>query len=70
MVLYIIVGALSFIVGGLAYRLYFRSDGVLQIDHSDPEKDVYQININDLEALSKKKRFLLKVDNNAAISPK
>lgn len=42
--------------------------GTLRIDHSNPEKDVYRIEIDDLEALSRKKRVILDVDNSAILS--
>lgn len=44
--------------------------GTLKIDHSDPEKDIYRIDINDLDKLSKKKLIVLKIDNNADLSQK
>ena len=44
--------------------------GTLKIDHSDPEKDIYRIDINDLDKLSKKKLIVLKVNNNADLSQK
>lgn len=44
--------------------------GTLKIDHSDPEKDIYRIDINDLDKLSKKKLIILKIDNNANLSQK
>lgn len=43
--------------------------GTLMIDHSDPEKDRYLFDLGDnLDKLSKKKRIILKVDNNADLS--
>ena len=42
--------------------------GTLRIDHSNPEKDVYRIEINNLEDLSRKKRIILDVDNSAILS--
>ena len=42
--------------------------GTLRIDHSNPEKDVYRIEINNLEDLSRKKRVILDVDNRAILS--
>lgn len=39
--------------------------GVLRIDHSNPDKDVYRIEIDDLDKLSKKKRVYLRIDHNA-----
>lgn len=44
--------------------------GTLKIDRSDPEKDIYRIDINDLDKLSKKKLIILKIDNNADLSQK
>ena len=42
--------------------------GTLRIDHSNPEKDLYRIEINNLEDLSRKKRVVLDVDNSAILS--
>lgn len=63
--------ALGLIIGGLVVLIYYRCvtiSGVLQIDHSDPDKDIYQINLNSLDDLAKKKRVVLKVDNNAKLN--
>lgn len=45
-----------------------RTAGTLKIDHSNPEKDVYRLEIDDLECLSKKHKIVLKVDNRANLS--
>ena len=42
--------------------------GMLRIDHSNPEKDVYRIEIDDLDDLAKKSRVVLKVDHDAYLS--
>ena len=42
--------------------------GILRIDHSNPEKDVYRFDIDDIDSLSNKKRIVLKIDNNADLS--
>lgn len=42
--------------------------GTLRIDHSNPEKDVYLLEINDLDVLSRKKKVILDVDNSAILS--
>lgn len=48
----------------LIIRLIVGSSGVLVVDTSDPEKDVYTININgDLHKLPKKKIVLLTVSS-------
>lgn len=44
--------------------------GVLKIDRSYPEKDVYRIELDDLDMLAKKKRIILKVDADANLSHK
>ncbi len=50
---------------------YLRSGfGVLRIDHSDPDKDVYRLDIDKIDDISKKKRVLLKVDHHADLSQK
>lgn len=45
-------------------------DGVIRIDQSNPEKDIYRLDIDDIDKLSKKKRILLKVDVHADLSQK
>ena len=62
---------LGLIIGSLVVLIYYRCvtiSGVLRIDHSDPDKDIYQINLNSLDDLAKKKRVVLKVDNNAKLN--
>ena len=44
--------------------------GVLKIDRSNPNKDVYRFDVEDLDGLVKKKFITLKVDNNADLSQK
>ena len=45
------------------------SDGILQIDKSDPEKDTYRLMLsNALEDLGEKKKVTLSVDANASLS--
>lgn len=44
--------------------------GVLRIDHSNPEKDIYRFDVDDIDRLSKKKRITLSIDNNADLSRK
>ena len=48
--------------------LYFRTgSGTLKIDHSNPEKDVMQIEVNSA-IKSTTRRFILNVDHNADLS--
>ena len=61
---------LGLIIGSLIVLIFqhcITASGELLIDHTDPEKDIYRINVNNLDDLSKKKRVILKVDNNAKL---
>lgn len=67
---WLVLGA---IVGGIVTHaiFYIRARaGTLKIDHSNPEKDVYRFDIDDIDALAKKRVIVLKVDNKADLSPK
>lgn len=71
--LYIICGLVGTLIGSIISNIIFYAlsgSGTLRIDHSDPEKDVYRIEIDDLDNLSKHKRVILKVDNHADLSQK
>lgn len=59
-----VIGAIVFAI----IRLVFVTDGTLRIDHSDPEKDVYRLEIDNLEKLAKKSRLELKIDHDAHLS--
>lgn len=63
---------LWFVVGVFIGSIIFydRSSGTLRIDHRNPEKDVYRIEIDNLDNLAKKRRVVLKVDNHADLSQK
>ena len=60
----VIVGVL---ITWIIYRLK-TIHGILKIDTSNIEQDIYRICIDDLDNLSKKKRVVLKVDPNATLS--
>lgn len=45
-----------------------RASGTLKIDHSNPEKDVYRFEIDDLSKLDNKSRIVLKIDHDAKLS--
>lgn len=53
----------AIIIHGLKGKL-----GVLKIDHSNPEKDVYRLEIGDLDKLNGKKHIVLKIDHDADLS--
>ena len=44
-----------------------KSDGKLRIDSSNPEKDVYRLELDSLDDLPKKKKIVLIVDKNAKL---
>jgi hypothetical protein len=44
--------------------------GVLRIDHSNPQKDLYLFEIDEIEKLNKKKCVILKIDHKANLSQK
>lgn len=69
--LFVLIGLLvGSIISNIIFFIRYRTVGTLRIDHSDPVKDVYRIEIDDLDGLSKKKHVILKVDNNADLSQK
>lgn len=60
---------IAFILGFVLGWLYPRKTiGTLKIDHSDPEKDQYQLEISNLDILDKKTEISLRVDNDADLS--
>lgn len=68
--LWYVVGILIGCIINILICRAHSSSGTLRIDHTNPEKDVYRIEVNDLDKLSKKKRIILKVDNHADFSQK
>lgn len=64
-----LITAVACLVFNFIYLRLF-TDGTLQIDTSNPGKDVYKIVINDLDSLSKKKRIVIKVDTDVDLSHK
>ena len=51
-----------------AIVIHLRSaHGTLRIDHTDPEKDIYRIEIDNLDALRTKSQVILMVDNDAVL---
>ena len=68
--LYFTIGV---IVGAIGYAIcqrMFVTHGTLRIDHSNPEKDVYRFEIDDLEKLNRKAYVELKIDHHADLSQK
>ena len=44
--------------------------GTLRIDHSDPNKDMYRLELDDLDVLTRKKLVILDIDHHANLSQK
>lgn len=67
---YLIIFASCFVssIVTMIFMYLTSARGTLRIDHSNPEKDVYRIEIDNLEDLSRKKRVILNVDNSAILS--
>ena len=61
----IITAVVSFLAGVVVDRIVYNSlhtVGTLNIDKSDPEKDSYSFDVDDLDKLSTKKVIILKVN--------
>ena len=63
-----IVGSLIGSVVTIIYHKMVYASGTLRIDHSNPEKDTYRFEIDNLESIHKKKRITLVIDHNANLS--
>ena len=66
MELYIFLAfVIGYILGIFSPR---KATGTLKIDHSNPEKDIYRFEIDNLDKLNKRRRVILRIDNNADLS--
>lgn len=67
-----IIGIVIYAIVSAIYDAIRYAWGTLQIDHSNPVKDVYRFNIDEkyLDKMSKKQRVILKIDHNADLSQK
>lgn len=64
---------LGVIAGGVTTAIICRirsRRGVLRIDRTDQNKEIYRFDVGDLETLSKRKRLILRIDNHADLSQK
>lgn len=53
------------------FNLRKRASGTLYIDFSDPEKDIYRLEVDDIATLHKKSRIYVKINSrNADLSHK
>jgi hypothetical protein len=68
-VLIVASAAIGSIVTNIIHTVRSTS-GTLRIDHSNPERDVYRLELDNLDELNKKSRVDLKIDRNADLSQK
>ena len=61
---------ISLIGAVIACAICASTTGVLKIDSSNPEKDIYRFEVYNLDALSKKKYILMKVKRSSDLSQK
>lgn len=60
-------------IGSLIVNLIWshqKTSGTLKVDLSNPEKDIYRLEVDDLDSLSEKKLVVFKVDKTADLSQK
>ena len=65
---YFIGFVIGCVISNIIFAIRYSFVGTLRIDHSNPEKDVYRFDINDLDKLNKKNRIVLKIDHHADLS--
>lgn len=70
MVFVVVLALFAGYIIGIA-NVYFTSlAGTLKIDNSDPEKDVYRLDIEKFDLIEKRAFILLQIDRNADLSQK
>ena len=62
----VIIWVCGVLVGVVVSRLF--PSGILKIDQTDSEKDIYRLEINNLDVLPKRRTVVLKVDAHADLS--
>ena len=68
--MYVVAAAILALFFHASNVLYLRMhvSGTLKADRSDPDRDVYRLEIDDFESFDKSKYVVLRVDNNANLS--
>lgn len=67
--IYLMIGiAIGIMVSAVYFRI--KTVGVLLIDTTNEEKDVYRFDVKDLEKLKKHRSIVLKVNSKADLSQK
>ena len=65
---YFIGFVIGCVISSIIFFIRYSFVGILRVDHSNPEKDIYRFDINDLDKLNKKNRIVLKIDHHADLS--
>ena len=69
-ILWLLIGLTLYTVLVPVLCYWKTTTGTLRIDHSNPEKDIYRFEIDDIDKLGKKNRIMLKIDHHADLSQK
>lgn len=59
---YVAVGFIFGLLTAVICRSLAKNDGILRIDQSNPEKDIYRFEVDDLDTLPRKKTIVLRVE--------
>lgn len=66
----VIAGGICFGVIPVIAHKFSKVDGVLIVDRSNPEKDIYRFNVGNLDELTEKKELRIKVQSNEQTATK
>ena len=66
--LYFTIGVLVGAILNSLWQHLIMGHGTLRIDRSDPEKDVYRLEIDNLDQIDRKNHLYVKVDHHADLS--
>ena len=65
--LYYLLGMVVGVILSYIAHTTFGCFGAIKIDHTNPDKDIYRLELKELDDLPKQKYIVLKVDNNDEI---
>ena len=66
-VIFIVGILIGMVIASVIYATC-KTAGVLKIDHTSSDKDIYRIEIDDLSKLDHESRIILKIDHDADLS--
>ena len=66
--LWFVLGVLVEAILSSVYESMISARGTLRIDHTNPEKDLYRLDIESFDNIDRKKIVTLKIDHNAHLS--